>query len=113
ARRVMRSSWSPGQTSVLVVLALPFLYPFFFLVATALKPIQDFNADEIGLPSNPTLHNVGAAWHEAGLGFAMLHSVIAVLVAVVATVVISALGAFWFLYHDGRGARLLRYALIA
>ena len=64
----MRSSWSPGRTSVLVVLALPFLYPFFFLVATALKPLQEFNANEVGVPSHPTLHNIGAAWHEAGLG---------------------------------------------
>jgi ABC-type glycerol-3-phosphate transport system permease component len=108
----VRSSWSPGRTSVLVVLALPFLYPFFFLVATALKPLEEFNANEVGVPAHPTLHNIGAAWHEAGLGFATLHSVIAVLVAVAATLVVSALGAFWFLHHDGLGARLLRYGLI-
>jgi raffinose/stachyose/melibiose transport system permease protein len=109
---VAASRWSPGKTGVLVVFCLPFLYPFVFLVATAVKPLSAFNQNQVNLPSSPTLHNLADAWHTASLGPAMLHSVIAVAVAVVVTVAISAAGAFWFLGHDGRVARAARFCLI-
>ena len=94
------SRWSPAKTGVLVVFR-PFLYPFVFLVATAIKPLSAFNQNEVNLPSSPTLHNLADAWHTAALGPAMLHSVIAVAVAVVVTVAISVAGAFWFLDQTG------------
>ena len=106
------SRWSPTRTGVLIVFCLPFLYPFVFLVATALKPLSEFNEDPVGMPSHPTFFNLKDAWNTAALGPAMLHSAVAVGVAVVVTVGISAAGAFWFLGHDGRLARTLRYSLI-
>jgi ABC-type glycerol-3-phosphate transport system permease component len=109
---VTASRWSPSKTAVLVVFCVPFLYPFVFLVGTALKPLSAFNQNEVNLPSRPTLTNLESAWNFASLGPAMLHSAIAVGVAVVVTVGISAAGAFWFLGHDGRVARVARYCLI-
>ena len=53
-----RNRTSVGRTAILVVATLPFLYPFFFLVSTAFKPLADFNNDEIGLPRNPTTENL-------------------------------------------------------
>jgi ABC-type glycerol-3-phosphate transport system permease component len=103
---------SVGRTAILVVAALPFLYPFVFLVGTALKPLAAFNENSVNLPSNPTLDNIGAAWTEASLGWAMLHSLLAVGVGVAATVAVSAAGAFWFFLHESRPARVLRYVLI-
>jgi ABC-type glycerol-3-phosphate transport system permease component len=108
----VRARFNPAKTALLVVATLPFLYPFAFLVATALKPQAEFNQDAIGFPANPTTANLQAAWHDAGLGQAMLNSAIAVGIAVIVTVIISAAGAFWFLRHDGRSSRLLLYGLI-
>lgn len=106
------SRWSPTRTGVLIVFCLPFLYPFVFLFSTALKPLSEFNQNPVGMPSNPTFFNISDAWHTASLGPAMLHSIIAVGVAVVATVAISVAGAYWFLGHDGRLSRALRVCLI-
>ncbi len=103
---------SISRTAILVVAVLPFLYPFVFLVGTALKPLASFNENSVNLPSHPTLENIGAAWTEASLGSAMLHSLVAVGVGVAATVAVSAAGAFWFFLHEGWPARVLRYVLI-
>jgi ABC-type glycerol-3-phosphate transport system permease component len=109
---VKREQASLARTALLLVAMLPFLYPFVFLVATALKPLSEFNEDAVGLPSSPTLANLRAAWSEASLGPAMLHSLVAVGVAVVATMALSAGGAYWFTRHRGRLSATLRWVLI-
>jgi raffinose/stachyose/melibiose transport system permease protein len=101
-----------GRTAILVVATLPFLYPFFFLVSTAFKPLADFNNDEIGLPSNPTTENLRSAWSIAGHRAAMVHSQVAGGVAVIVTVLLASTGAFWFVRHQGRISGTLRWLLI-
>lgn len=101
-----------AKTALLVLLTVPFLYPFAFLLGTAFKPLPDFNRDEVGFPSRLTWANLTTAWNEANLGPANWHSCIAVGVGVAVTVIISAAGAFWFMRHTGRIATLLRVAII-
>lgn len=110
--RQRRLRWSPTRTSILVVATLPFLYPFVFLVGTALSTNLHFTLDPSGFPSHPTTTNFSSAWTLAGLGPALLHSLVAVGVGVVVTVLVSAAGAFYFLLHRGKLAALLRVALI-
>jgi ABC-type glycerol-3-phosphate transport system permease component len=98
---------------VVVALAtIPFLFPFWILLATALKPLREFQEDPISWPDHPTTGNLSAAWTEAELGPALLNSVIAVTVGVIVTAAVSAAAAFWFLRHTGRLARVLRVSLI-
>lgn len=107
-----RWRWSPGRTALLLVATIPFVYPFWILLSTALKPLNEFQASPISWPDDPTLGNVSGAWRDAELGHAMLNSAIAVTVGVVVTALISSAAAFWFLRHRGRLARILRIALI-
>lgn len=107
-----RWRWSPGRIALLLVATIPFIFPFWILLSTALKPLNEFQASPISWPDDPTLDNVSGAWREAELGRAMLNSVIAVTVGVVVTAAISSAAAFWFLRHRGRLARILRIALI-
>jgi ABC-type glycerol-3-phosphate transport system permease component len=107
-----KARWSPSRTFLMVIMTVPFLYPFLFLVGTALKPNLEFTLDPTGLPRHPTFGNFTSAWTSADLGAGMLHSVIAVGVGVVVTVVISAAGAFYFLMHRGRLATATRVVLI-
>ena len=107
-----RRKWYFGRTTFLLLVASTFIYPFVFLVGTALKSLVAFGNNSIDLPRHPTFDNLSSAWTSAGLGPAMLHSLVAVGVGVVVTVAISTLGAFWFTRHRGRLARVLRYALI-
>lgn len=104
--------WSRSRTLLMVVLTIPFIYPMAFLVYTALKPLSEFNKSSIALPQAPTLHNIESAWTTADLGRAMLNSLSAVSVSVVATVCVCSLGAYWFLLKQGRFARMLRFVII-
>lgn len=107
-----RWRWSPGRIALLLIATIPFIFPFWILLSTALKPLNEFQASPISWPDDPTLDNISGAWREAELGHAMLNSVIAVTVGVVVTAAISSAAAFWFLRHRGRLARILRTALI-
>ncbi len=105
--------WNVKRNLLLLVATIPFIYPFLFLVGTAVKTNQQFEEHSTGLPTSITLDNFHEAWTMANLGHAMLNSMVAVGISVVATVVISACGAFWFLRHEGRAATALRWSLIA
>lgn len=89
------------------------LYPFLFLIATALKPQADFVSNPSGIPHHLTFANFSSAWGVADLGSALLHSLLAVGVGVVLTVSVSAAGAYWFYLHRSRLSTLLRGALVA
>jgi ABC-type glycerol-3-phosphate transport system permease component len=97
----------------MVAASIPFVYPFLYLIGTALKNNEEFAANQTGLPHHPTFVSFKEAWTMADLGPAMLNSVVAVSVAVVATVIVSAMGAFWFMRHDGKISSTLRWGLIA
>ncbi|HEY7660456.1 MAG TPA: carbohydrate ABC transporter permease [Actinomycetota bacterium] len=107
-----RWRWSPLRIAILVLASIPFLYPFWILITTALKPLREFQASPISWPDQPTLDNLTSAWREAELGRAFVNSVIAVSVGVVACAVISSAAAFWFLRHQGRLAKVMRIAII-
>ncbi len=105
--------WNLGKTFLLALAAIPFIYPFAFLIGTALKTNEQFAENATGLPTSVTFQNFHDAWTLASLGGAMLNSIVAVGIAVVVTVIVSAAGAFWFMRHEGRIATTLRWGLIA
>jgi ABC-type glycerol-3-phosphate transport system permease component len=99
--------WSPVRTLLLVVAAVPFIYPFVFVAETAFRTQQDYYMSPAGFPHHWTLYHLRNAWTAAGLGHAMINSAIAVSVGVTATVFLSSSAAFWFMRHSGRFARAL------
>lgn len=108
-----RGNVSASKTFLVALCTLPMLYPFAFLVATALKTQQDFVSNASGLPHHFTLSNFTSSWKAAALGAASLHSLVAVGVGVALTISVSAAGAFWFYLHRSRLATTLRIALVA
>ena len=103
-----RSRWSKSRTAIVVVATIPFLYPFVFLLTTAFKTQSDFVHNPISvIPRHLTLDHVQYAWSAATLGRSLVNSMIAVTVGVVLCVVVSSAGAFWFLLHPGRWAKIL------
>jgi ABC-type sugar transport system permease subunit len=97
-----RLGWSPWRLLFVSVVAVTYLYPFFFLLSTALRPTLDYARNPLGFPTHLTLSHMVFAWNNANLGQAVLNSVLAVSVCVLVTVVISTLGAFWLRRHPGR-----------
>ena len=102
-----------GRTTLLLVAAVPFLYPFVFLVSTALKPLSEFNEDAVGFPASPTLHESPRGLERgrrSGPRCCTRWSPSAF--AVIVTMALSATGAYWFTRHRGRWSAALRWALI-
>jgi ABC-type glycerol-3-phosphate transport system permease component len=107
ARKGRRARWSPLRTAIVAVLAVAYVYPFLFMLATALKPTQQYNENPAGWPTSLTLEHLKFAWRAAGLGQALVNSLIAVSIGVVVCCVICVMAAFWFLRHRSRFARVL------
>lgn len=112
ARSAAAARRSAVKTALFVVITIPYLYPLLFLVSTALKRPVDFQRSAAALPTVLTWENFSRVWSSGGLDRAVVNSLLAVGVSVVVTGAVSALGAFWFLRHEGRFATALRLTLI-
>lgn len=110
--RDSRRSWSPLRTAFVVLLAIPFIYPFAFLIMTAVKSQREYVLNPVGWPHSPTGENFSYAWNAAHLGHAMVNSVIAVSTGVVVACGLGAAAAFWFRRHTGWYAKILLIVMI-
>lgn len=97
----------------LVVLALPFIYPFVFLASTALRTQDDYLNSPLGIPRHFTAQNLQFAWKGANIDAALVASALSVGLGVVILVIGSAGCAFWFLLHRGKIARTLMLSIFA
>lgn len=101
ARRAQHR-WSPVRTVIVTILALAYVYPFVFMIATAFKPREQYARDPVGWPTSLTTENLERAWSSANLGQALINSAIAVSIGVIVCCVICSLAAFWFVRHRSR-----------
>lgn len=90
------------KVMVLIVACVPFVYPFAFMIFTAVRPEDDYFESRLGLPTAFTTEHFSYALENAELGRGIVNSMIAVTTGVVVVVVVSALAGFWFLRHRGR-----------
>jgi ABC-type glycerol-3-phosphate transport system permease component len=98
--------WNPRFVGLCVVAAL-YVYPFVFMIGTALKPRSQFVENPNGFPTALTTDHLSKAWRDANLSVALRNSTISVSIGVVSCIAISSLAAFWFHRHTGRLSRLL------
>ncbi len=76
-------------------LCIPFVYPFYFLIISALKTSQNYTNNRLGLPHPVVFSQFSSAWRSASLGQSLLNSAIAAGIGAVVTVVLSAPAADW------------------
>ena len=86
---------SVSRHIVALALCLPFVYPFYFLLVTALKTTRNYNQSTLSFPHPVVLSQFDAAWHTAGLGQALVNSTVAAGIGAVVTVVLTAPAADW------------------
>jgi raffinose/stachyose/melibiose transport system permease protein len=110
---VNSQSTSRARLAILTVAALPFLYPFYFLLCTALRPEADFLQNPLGLPTHLTTTSLRTAWDQATIFQSTINSLIAVGTSVVVLLVVSALAAHWFLLHRSRMASMVLATICA
>jgi raffinose/stachyose/melibiose transport system permease protein len=82
-----------GLEVVMIGVALLFAFPFFILVNLSLRP-QYRLVDPLAVHGTFTLVNYRAAWHEAGLGGAILDSAIVTILSLLVIVTVSSLAAY-------------------
>lgn len=99
------------RTTTAALIAIPFLAPFYFLVAVAFKTEEQYLDSPIAIPTSLTTANLTDAWERAGLGNALINSVIATLIGVAVASLLSMSAGFWFVVHKNRAASKLRSAL--
>lgn len=104
---VRQRAWSIPKTLVALLIAVPFAYPFVFLIVTALRTNDGYSASTLGFEGFPTFSNISYAWTAGDLGHDALNSAIAVSIGVASCCVASAMAAYWFYRHRGLVAKLL------
>jgi ABC-type glycerol-3-phosphate transport system permease component len=88
-------------------MALTYVYPFAFMLATAVKPKAEYIDDPVGWPTEFTLSHLRYAWNVANLGQAMINSLVAVGIGVVVCVCVCSAAAFWFIRNTSRVSKVL------
>ncbi|MGH3446255.1 MAG: carbohydrate ABC transporter permease, partial [Nocardioidaceae bacterium] len=101
------------RTTLALLIAIPFLAPFAFLLNAGLRTEHDYLASPFGLPDHLTLDNLTAAWSDAQLGPALVASLITSGIAVLVAASCATSAGFWFFTHRGRGATMTRWTLTA
>jgi len=84
-----------ARNIVALALTLPFLYPFYFLIITALKSNQGYANNQLGLPHPVVFTQFTSAWQSASLGRSLLNSTIAAGIGALVAIVLSAPAADW------------------
>lgn len=104
-----KSHWRLVRLLIMLVVTSVYIYPFVFMIATALKPESEYIRSPAGWPQSLTLSHIRYAWSSSSpsLGYAMLNSVIAVSVATVLCCAITSTAAFWFLRNKSKVSRAL------
>jgi multiple sugar transport system permease protein len=103
-----------GRTILAVAVAIPFLVPLVWLVASALKPVDQFYASPpTFLPDPPSLANLAEVVRLVDVPRLALNSTVIAVLTVVATVLSSAIVGYAFATLRARGQRLLFAILVA
>lgn len=83
------------RTAVGFAICVPILYPFYYLVITAFKSNNDYLHNQVGFPHHFVWSQFVAAWDTAGLGSALLNSMLAAGVSALVLIVLAAPAAEW------------------
>lgn len=112
--RLTRRLGGPARWLVAGIVSLPFIVPFAWLVASALKPVDQFYASPpTFLPDPPSLANLAEVMRLLDVPRLVANSTVIAMFTVVATVLSSAIVGYAFATLPARGRRPLFALLIA
>lgn len=107
-----RYTWRTGLLELVMVLfGILFLFPIYVLIATAFKSTNDFSSS-LSLPVKPTLENFTAAWTQAGIGSAIINSLIVTVVSVVLLVLTCSMAAYPLARITAKWSKVTYYAFM-
>ncbi|SFL21641.1 carbohydrate ABC transporter permease [Halanaerobium salsuginis] len=92
---------------ILVFFALINLYPIFWMVMNSFKTEQQISINSFSLPSSLMLSNYFKAWHAVSLGRSFLNSFIVSGLAVIITVALGSLAAYFISRFEFTGKKII------
>jgi raffinose/stachyose/melibiose transport system permease protein len=101
-----RYTWRTfGLEAVMVAVAVAFIFPLYVLVNLSLRP-QGVLVDPLSIRLPFTLANYRDAWNQAGLGHAILNSLIVTVASVAIVVLVSSFAAYPLARSSARMSRM-------
>jgi raffinose/stachyose/melibiose transport system permease protein len=91
----------------LIVLAVLWMVPFYFLISVSLKPTAEIFTSPITPPSSPTFSNYLEAWVAGDLGRALINSLIITIGSVVVLIGLGSIAAYTLARRSGRISGIL------
>lgn len=107
------SRWNIGIEVVMVLLALLFLSPFYFLIANSLKSFGEILSDAASWPQSFMWSNYANAWKLARFSEAFRNSLLVTIVSVVLISLFSAMAAYRMVRANTRFNKLLLLLFVA
>jgi raffinose/stachyose/melibiose transport system permease protein len=111
---VARYTWrSFSRELTLLALAVIWWVPFYFLVVVSLKPTEEIFVTPTSFPDELAFGNYPDAWNEAGLGRALVNSMVITGGSVIALIALGSLAAYAIARRPGKlsGALYLLFVL--
>lgn len=99
--------------AVLVVIALIFLMPFYFVLVNSVKDFVEILKNTAGLPEEIHWENFANAWENVGFGRAFWNTVINTILTDIVIVVAASMAAYRMVRHNTKGNRLLMMLFVA
>jgi raffinose/stachyose/melibiose transport system permease protein len=119
-RQTLRRSWrrtNPVFTlpawAMMALVSLSMLAPAVFLLFTSLRTYGDYSRNPLSIPREWTLENFSVALSAARLDEYAFNTVVVVVTATIAVVVVSALAAYPLVFMQLRGKALIMTSIIA
>lgn len=89
-------------TTVLIVFAVFFFYPFIFVIVNSFKPDSEIILNPIGFPKNFTFENYGKAWSEMNFPVAFLKTLFITVFGLLGIILTSSLAAYRLARTDNK-----------
>lgn len=96
----------------LVVLALVYLTPFYFVLVNAVKPFREILSNTAALPSAWQWGNFARAWEALRFPTALWNSLTVTILGNIGIILFSSMAAYWFIHHKGKVSRTVFYSIV-
>jgi ABC-type glycerol-3-phosphate transport system permease component len=97
---------------ILIIAAVVFIYPTFWVFMASLKTGQELYQAPWNLPKSPTVLNFAKAWERAHLGRAFINSGIVTTASVAVILIVSIFAAFPISHMNFKGRRLIYFVIL-
>ncbi|WP_379163601.1 carbohydrate ABC transporter permease [Paenibacillus sp. sgz5001063] len=108
-----KSRWNIGIEVIMILLALLFLSPFYFLLANSVKSFGEILSDAASWPQHFMWSNYSNAWRLARFSEAFRNSLIVTIISVVLISLFSAMAAYRMVRSNSRFNRVLLLLFVA